>query len=149
MMNCTARVFLRRLAKVSFAASVSAIGFASAGHAQVLGPLVQVTGPDPFTSCTADRVGSQEHATDGVNYPNTSIEPWVAVDPTNASRLLVGRQQDRWSNGGARGVTDALSNDGGATWTNAIPPNPPGVTRCARRPAQSRDAGRRTEDKLN
>jgi hypothetical protein len=63
-------------------------------------------------------------------YPITSSEPWVAVDPTATSRLLVGPQQYRWSDGGARGDTDALSNDGGATWMNPVPPNPPDVTRC-------------------
>jgi hypothetical protein len=99
-------------------------------HAQMVGPLVQVTGPDPFTSCTKDKVGQQETTFGSVLFPSTSIEPWVAVDPTDPSRLLVGRQQDRWSDGGARGDIDALSNDGGATWTNPIPPNPPGVTEC-------------------
>jgi hypothetical protein len=102
----------------------------STGHTQVLGPLVQVTGPDPFTSCTKDNVGQQETTFGSILYPNTVIEPWVAVDPTDASRLLVGHHQDRWSDGGARGVIDALSNDGGATWTNPIPAAPPGVTEC-------------------
>jgi hypothetical protein len=91
---------------------------------------VQVTGPDPFTSCTKDNVHQQESAFGSVLFPNTAIEPWVAVDPTDTSRLLVGHHQDRWSDGGARGVTDALSNDGGATWTNPIPAAPPGVTEC-------------------
>jgi hypothetical protein len=121
---------VRQLAKGSFAASVFAISFVSTGHTQVLGPLVQVTGPDPFTSCTKDNVGQQETTFGSVLYPNTVIEPWVAVDPTDASRLLVGHQQDRWSDGGARGDIDALSNNGGATWTNPIPPNPPNVTEC-------------------
>jgi hypothetical protein len=121
---------LRRLAKVSFAASVSAIGLISNVHAQTLGPLTQVTGADPFTSCTKDNVGQQETTYGSVLFPNTAIEPWVAVDPTNTSRLLVGHQQDRWSDGGARGDIDALSNDGGATWTNPVPANPPDVTEC-------------------
>jgi len=130
MMNRTTRLFLRRLASGSLVASVCAIGFASTGQTQVLGPLVQVTGADPFTSCTKDNVHQQETTFGSFLYPNTSIEPWVAVDPTDPSRLLVGHQQDRWSDGGARSDIDALSNDGGATWTNAIPPNPPGVTEC-------------------
>lgn len=129
-MNCGSHVFVRGLAMVGFAASVSTIGLVSNVHAQTLGPLVQVTGPDPFTSCTKDNVHQQETTFGSVLSPNTSIEPWAAVDPTDASRLLVGHQQDRWSDGGARGLIDALSNDGGATWTNAIPPNPPNVTEC-------------------
>jgi hypothetical protein len=131
MMNRTARCFFRRLASSSLLASVCAIGFASTGQTQSLGLLVQVTGADPFASCTADNVGQQEKAFGSVLFPNTAIEPWVAVDPTDPSRLLVGHQQDRWSDGGSRGLTDALSSDGGATWTNPIPAAPPGVTECA------------------
>jgi hypothetical protein len=89
-----------------------------------------VTAPDPFTSCTKDNVGQQEAAYGSVLFPNTVIQPWVAADPTDASRLLVGHQQDGWSDGGARGDIDALSNDGGATWTNPSPPNPPDTTEC-------------------
>lgn len=86
-----------------------------------LGGEVQATGPDPFTNCTRDNVKSQEAAYDGVNYPNTPIEPWVAVDPTNGKRLLIGHQQDRWSNGGSRGLVGNLSTDGGGTWSQTIP----------------------------
>jgi hypothetical protein len=130
MVNRSTRSFMRRLASGGLVASVYAIAFASAGQALTLGPLVQVTGADPFTSCTKDNVHQQETAFGSVLYPNTAIEPWVAVDPTDTSRLLVGHHQDRWSDGGARGLTDALSNDGGATWTNPIPAAPPGVTEC-------------------
>jgi hypothetical protein len=91
---------------------------------------VQVTSADPFASCTSDRVSQQETTFGSTLFPNTSIEPWVAVDPTDSSRLLVGHQQDRWSDGGARGDIDAISSDGGVTWTNPIPPNPPNVTSC-------------------
>jgi hypothetical protein len=130
MTNRTTRLFLRRLASGSLVASVCAIGFASTGQAQTLGPVVQVAGADPFTSCTKDNVGQQETAFGSVLFPNTSIEPWVAVDPTDTSRLLVGHQQDRWSDGGARGDIGVVSTDGGSTWTNPVPPIPPDVTRC-------------------
>jgi hypothetical protein len=79
-------------------------------------------------SCTSDRVSQQETTFGSTLFPNTSIEPWVAVDPTNSSRLLVGHQQDRWSDGGSRGLVGAVSSDGGATWTNTIPN---GITQCA------------------
>jgi hypothetical protein len=87
-----------------------------------------VTGPDPFSSCTSDRVSQQETTFGSTLFPNTSIEPWVAVDPTDSSRLLVGHQQDRWSDGGARGLVGVVSSDGGAKWANTIPN---GVTQCA------------------
>jgi hypothetical protein len=87
-----------------------------------------VTGADPFAACTTDNVNQQETTFGSVLYPDTAIEPWVAVDPTNISRLLVGHQQDRWSDGGSRGLVGVVSFDGGATWTNTIPS---GITRCA------------------
>jgi hypothetical protein len=127
MMNRTARCFFRGLASSSLLASVCAIGFASTGQTQSLGPLVQVTGADPFASCTADNVGQQEKAFGSVLFPNTSIEPWVAVDPKDPSRLLVGHQQDRWDDGGSRGLVGVVSNDAGGTWTDTIPQ---GQTRC-------------------
>jgi hypothetical protein len=96
-------------------------------QAQVLGPLVQVAAGDPFSGCTADQVQAQESAFGSILYPATSIEPWVAADPTNTSRLLVGHQQDRWNNGGSRGLVGVVSNDAGGTWTNSIPT---GDTEC-------------------
>jgi hypothetical protein len=35
------------------------------------------------------------------------------IDPTNVVGVY---QQDRWSNGGAHGLVDAVSHDGGQTW---------------------------------
>jgi hypothetical protein len=111
----------------SFVALACALG--TGAQAQVtLGPLVQITVGDPFASCTADNVGQQQAAFDSILYPNTAIEPWVAVDPSNANRLLVGHQQDRWNNGGSRGLVGNVSADGGSTWSNTIPG---GVVRCA------------------
>ncbi|WP_180728713.1 sialidase family protein [Paraburkholderia sp. PGU19] len=101
--------------------------FGPGSQAQTLGPLVTVAAGDPFSGCTADQVHAQESALGSVLFPATSIEPWVATDPINPSRLLVGHQQDRWNNGGSRGLVGVVSNDAGSTWTNSIPP---GVTDC-------------------
>ncbi|TDN64022.1 hypothetical protein B0G77_7725 [Paraburkholderia sp. BL10I2N1] len=101
--------------------------FCPGAQAQTLGPLVQVAAGDPFSGCTADQVHKQETAFGSILYPATSIEPWVASDPTNPSRLLVGHQQDRWSDGGSRGLVGVVSNDAGSNWTNTIPS---GVTDC-------------------
>ena len=83
------------------------IAGASPALAADVGPLLKVTAPSPFTKCTADGVAGQV----GVNYPNTGIEPTAAVDPRDPDSLIVGWQQDRWSNGGSRGLMAALSND--------------------------------------
>jgi hypothetical protein len=72
-------------------------------------------------------VHAQETAFGSTLFPATSIEPWVAADPTDTSRLLVGHQQDRWNDGGSRGNVGVVSKDAGGTWTNSIPA---GVTDC-------------------
>ena len=104
--------------------AIASIGIAvGPAAAQQLGPLTRITGPSPFAGCTADRVGEQE----GINYPNTEIEPWVAADPRRPNRLLTGWQQDRWSNGGSRGLLAGASSNGGASWTTRVPGK---VTKC-------------------
>lgn len=100
----------RRLA----AALVAGGGLALGGPAAAveLGPSVRVTAASPFGGCTADQVAQQP----GVVYPNTEIEPWIDANPTDPRNLVAGWQQDRWSNGGARGDAVGVSKDGGATW---------------------------------
>ena len=55
------------------------------------------------------------------------MEPWIAVNPTNPNNLIGVWQQDRWSNGGARGLGGAYSLDGGGTWTRTSVP----FSRCS------------------
>jgi BNR repeat-like domain len=81
--------------------------------AYVQGPLVLASGPSPFAACT---VGGP-----GTNFPNSEIEPFVAVNPANSSNIIGVFQQDRWNNGGAHGIIAAVSHDGGATWTRTFP----------------------------
>ena len=38
-------------------------------------------------------------------YLNSEVEPWLDVNPTNVANLVGVWQQDRWSNGGARGLS--------------------------------------------
>ena len=95
---------------------------ASLGAAE-LGPLEKVTGADPFAGCTADNVSGQA----GVNFPKTGIEPWIAVDPRNPRRLVAGWQQDRWSNGGSRGLTAGVRRDERGGWKVVAPGM---VTQC-------------------
>lgn len=56
----------------------------------------------------------------GHNYLNAGVQPQIVVDPRTARRrrptLLAAWAQDPWSNGGARGLTTALSTDGGRSW---------------------------------
>jgi hypothetical protein len=49
-------------------------------------------------------------------YLNSEVEPWVAVKP-GTNDLVGAWQQDRWDDGGARGLVTAYSTDGGANWS--------------------------------
>ncbi len=123
--RCLSRSIPRALAAGGIVALTCAIS--PIAQAQVLGPLVPVAVGDPFSGCTADHVQAQETAFGSVLYPATSIEPWVAADPTDTRRLLVGHQQDRWSDGGSRGLVGVVSNNAGSAWTDTIPS---GVSNC-------------------
>jgi hypothetical protein len=105
-----------------------AVGVASASTFTT-GPLVQVSGASPFAGCTADAVGTQS----GTVYVGSEVEPWIDVNPTNTMNLVGIWQQDRWSNGGSRGLVAGVSMNGGSSWTS-VPI--PGVTLCAGGPYQ-------------
>ena len=109
-----------RLASCSLAGLFAAIGLSLTAQAQTVGTLVQVTGADPFTTCTADNLHRQETVFGSIVYPDTAIEPWVAADPTDASRLLVAHQQDRFDDGGSRGLVGVVSNDAAAAKARAL-----------------------------
>jgi len=53
----------------------------------------------------------------GTLYVQSEVEPHLAINPTNPSNLIGVWQQDRWSDGSARGLVAATSFDGGVTWT--------------------------------
>src|SRR5438445_2208103 len=78
------------------------------------GPLVKASGPSPFAGCN---VGGTPSST---FYPDAKVEPFVAVNPTNSSNIIGVYQQDRWSDGGSRGLMAAHSMDGGASWARSF-----------------------------
>src|SRR5262245_3377955 len=86
-----------------------------------LGPLVQISGSSPLRDCTADDLPGQERE-GSINYPDSEIEPYIDVNPRRPRNLVAGWQQDRWSDGGARGLVSAVSEDGGDTWKTVKPP---------------------------
>jgi hypothetical protein len=77
---------------------------------------IKVSGASPFTSCTADSGQT------GTNFPNTEVEPWVDVNPKNSDNIVATWQQDRWSDGGARGLVAGVSKDGGGSWSEVVIP---------------------------
>lgn len=68
-----------------------------------------VSGADPYAACTA--------GAPGFNFPSTEVEPFVAVNPANSNNIVGVFQQDRWDNGGARGIAAAVTFDGGQIWS--------------------------------
>ncbi|MGB4859982.1 MAG: sialidase family protein, partial [Dokdonella sp.] len=58
----------------------------------------------------------------GVVNTNAEVESSVAVNPANTQNLIGIWQQDRWSNGGARGLVTGFSTDGGRTWARRVMP---------------------------
>src|SRR6476659_3788692 len=117
-----------RLATLA-AAGVAALVLASTASAgpYTLSSTVMASGPSPFTVCTADHAGDQI-AAGSTLYPNAEPEPRVDVNPTNSSNIVGVYQQDRWDDGGARGLVSSWTKDGGATWH---PVTIPGITRCS------------------
>jgi hypothetical protein len=72
-------------------------------------PLTVLSGPSPFAGCD---ISGQA----GTNFLDSEVEPWVDVNPTDPDNVIAVWQQDRWSNGGARGLVTAATHDGGLTW---------------------------------
>src|SRR6266700_7280924 len=93
---------LMRIAMLSSA--LSALALASTET-----PLVTVSSTDPYTGCAND-------GQTGTVTADAEVEPQVAVNPHAAGNIIGAWQQDRWSNGGARGLVAGFSTDGGTTW---------------------------------
>lgn len=108
----------RRLSRAAWAVplivmTATAAGLTEASAAPTsAGPDVVVSGASSLTGCPHG--ASADFAT---AYDNAEVEPQVAVNPTNPDEMIGVAQQDRWPDGGARGLSSWLSADGGATWT--------------------------------
>jgi hypothetical protein len=55
---------------------------------------------------------------DQINWPNTEVEPQVAVNPTDPNNVIGVFQEDRWTDGGAHGLLAAVSFNGGGSYIN-------------------------------
>lgn len=72
---------------------------------------VRVTGFSPFAP------GCDNAPVTGVAAINAEVEPMLAISPQNPSNLIGVWQQDRWTDGGARGLLTGYSQDAGLTWS--------------------------------
>ena len=87
-------------------AAVVVMTAGTAGAAPADRQVNQVTGADPYANCT---IGAET----GTSYPGTVVEPSLSVNPLSHDQYIGVFQQDRWSDGGARGLAEVYSNDGG------------------------------------
>jgi BNR repeat-like domain len=111
----------RGLAVAALVTLVAACGGSSGG-----GGGAPIPPPPPFTSVTQIPVSQPSMFASGCDgvvpesgtlYPNTAVEPYLVANPFNPMNLIAAWQQDRWSNGGARGLMLASSVNGGTSWT--------------------------------
>lgn len=92
--------------------------------------------PTVFQTSTAVRVSRATPFTGGclavpataTVYANAEVEPHLAVDRRNPNHVVASWQQDRLSDGGARGLVTSVSIDGGLTWDA---PQPAPFSACA------------------
>jgi hypothetical protein len=73
---------------------------------------VTAGGPSPFGGCSFGGPGTV--------YPDTELEPFIAVNPTEPDNLIGVFQQDRWRDGGAHGLVASYSMDGGQSWDRSF-----------------------------
>jgi BNR repeat-like domain len=108
------RMVIRLLALVSALTLTMAAPAAAGPFAR--SPLQVVSVSSPFAGCDISGL-----AAGGTNFLNAEVEPWVDANPTDADNLIAVWQQDRWSNGGARGLLTAVTHDSGASWDTTFP----------------------------
>ena len=110
---------LRRIATTAFSILFLLALPAGAGANNTtftLGSPVAASGGDPFSLCS---IGADPGANPpSAVYPGTSVEPYVAVDPSNSDNVIGVFQQDRWTDGGAKGLLAVGSTNGGASWNS-------------------------------
>jgi hypothetical protein len=106
------------LAAVAVAVAVTAL---PAGAAPLtVTPPTSISIPTPFAAgCGGPTEGSFLGA--NFNYPNSEVEPWLAVSASDPNDVAGFWQQDRWSDGGAHGLVAAVSHNGGASFAYSAP----------------------------
>ena len=76
-----------------------------------IGPDTVVSGQSSLNRCPFGASADFDTA-----YDNTEVEPQVAVNPIRPAEIVGASQQDRWPDGGARGLTSWMSSNGGTSW---------------------------------
>jgi hypothetical protein len=105
------------IAAISMVAVVFIAAPTSSAGPVTAGGLVQVSGASPIEEAC---IGDENASPTATNVFDSEVEPWVATDPGDADHLIGAWQQDRWSDGGARGLVTTTSFDGGASWSSQV-----------------------------
>jgi hypothetical protein len=77
----------------------------------------QASSTSPFASCDVSAFMFPGE----INWVNSELEPFVAVNPQDPSNIIGVYQQDRFSFGGATGLAASVSHDGGLSWSTTLP----------------------------
>jgi hypothetical protein len=114
------RRMLRSCGALTLTAAAAAAAAPAGAAPLTVTPPVSISQTTPFAPGCG---GPTEGSFPGVNfnYPDSEVEPWLAVSPANANDVAAMWQQDRWSDGGAHGLLAAVSHDGGASFAYSIP----------------------------
>ncbi|MGH3035213.1 MAG: hypothetical protein ACRDON_11775, partial [Gaiellaceae bacterium] len=107
---------MRRAVLAATALVVLVVAAAAAGTAAaspyVFGPDIKVSSASTLTACPFGASDDFSSAFD-----HAEVEPQVAVNPLAPAEITGVSQQDRWPDGGARGLTSWMSSNGGTNWT--------------------------------
>jgi hypothetical protein len=99
-----------------------ALSALAAGAASAQADPFNATTPVQVSAATSPFAGCAGGAAEGGTvFPNSEVEPWLTVNPANDDNLVGYYQQDRWSNGGSKGLVASVSFDDGTTWTQSVP----------------------------
>ena len=113
---------MRRNLVAIFAVAVLALPTVALASTYTAGTAVQANlATSPLTGFLCAPVGP------GTSYPNTELEPWLAVNPTDPLNVVGTWQQDRYSGGASKGSSVGVSLNGGKTFTQI---SVPGLTKC-------------------
>jgi hypothetical protein len=108
--------FPRTAAAVSALLILFPVAVASAGPYATTS-VRQASSTSPFASCDISAFIFPGE----VDWVNSELEPFVAVNPKDPANIIGVNQQDRLSFGGARGLAASVSHDGGLSWSTTYP----------------------------
>jgi hypothetical protein len=112
---------MRRGTQLSSLAGSSILALVLAGQIALAAVTATTASDTPLTYTTCTIGATTPPNPPSRNYRDSEVEPNVAVNPTSSAgavNVIGAWQQDRWSDGGAHGLTAGASFDGGATWTD-------------------------------